>query len=413
MPFDPYRQDVRRDPYPHYRRLLAEAPVQRGAHNLWYVARHADVQRVMADAQLVRRGFRDAKLELFGRGPLSRITSDTLFFLDPPDHSRLRDLIQPAFSPVAVDALQEFVARTTEELLAPALSRGTLDVVADLARPLPVRVISRLLGIPRDDADRVVRWSCSLSETADPIVSASAIERGHHAVADFIEYIQPLLHDRRRHPTSDLLSTLATAVPHRISEDEAMTMVIVLVSAGHETTTALIGNGMLALLRHRDERQLLVRNPQLIASAVEECLRYDAPVQQNARIVSAGAIRLGGHDLREGEMVIALQGAANRDPAQFPNPDAFRIERTPNKHISFGRGMHFCLGAPLARLQARVALGALSVRLVEPELAVPEGALQYAPTSLFRALKALPLCFEPRRSEHPRGRGGHPDGPDG
>jgi cytochrome P450 len=211
---------------------------------------------------------------------------------------------------------------------------------------------------------------------------------------EFAAYMRVLLEKRRRQPAKGLVSSLLKAVPDQISVEEVVAMVMVLVSAGHETTSHLIGNGVLALLQHPEQRETLRRHPELIGRAVEERLRYDSPVQQNARVVQEDMVEVGGHRLCRGETVIVLQGAANRDPRRFTDPDAFRVARSPNPHIAFGRGIHACLGAPLARLEGRVVLEALTARLRDPCLSVAADDLEYMDSSLFRGLRSLPVTFE-------------------
>ena len=393
--FDPYSPDTRRNPYPAYEWLLENEPVQRGAHDLCYVARYSDVRTVMSDRRFGRSEFRRAKLKTQGAGPLSDITDATLFYIDPPDHERLHQLIRGAFSRGALRQLEPMMRRRANDLLDAA--SGELDAIAEFARPFPLAIIAELIGVPQDDLDRLHDWALALAETSDPVIDGEAIARANGRMTEYTEYILGLLAQRRRRPRPDLLSRLLEAESDRISEMEIVAMVMVVVSAGHDTTTGLLGNSLLALIRHPGQFRVLRAEPHLLASAIEECLRYDPPVQQNARVVQADRVELGsGHVVTRGETVIALQGAANRDREHFADPNRFDIRRSPNRHISFGAGMRFCLGAALARLEGAIALEALMSRSGEFRLAIPEEELSYIPSSLFRVLERLPIAYTPR-----------------
>ncbi len=388
--FDPFTDAVRRDPYPHYHWLLRNDPVHRGAHGMWYVSRYADVRHVMSDTRFGRAGFRTFWSQLVGPGPLSDILAYTVFFQDPPDHTRLRQLIHRAFSPRIVNALDPWIVELVDELLEPVMERGEMDVIYDFAYPLPLTVIAQLLGIPGEDRGQFRDWSLAIGPTIDTAVAPDLIERGQVAMGEFADYMRGLFPAIRRSPRDDLLSALLQS---SATENEVICMAISLVIAGHETTTNLIGNGLLALLRAPDQLELLRADPARIANAVEECLRYDSPVQQNTREVQEET-ELEGRTFRKGELVVALQGAANRDPAQFERPDELDVQRTNILPMSFGAGKHFCLGAPLARLEGRIALSTLLERMPGLALAKPAEELTYEPSTLFRGLTALPIQFD-------------------
>jgi len=268
-----------------------------------------------------------------------------------------------------------------------------MDVIEDLAYPLPVTVISEMLGVPVNDQAAIRQWSADLARGLDAIgpqgdheVEKSSTE-ARHALAD---YFRTQITERRRHPRSDLLSALIAAEEQgdRLTERELLAMCVLLFVAGHETTVNLIGNGMLALLRHPDELRRLQADPALTPGAVEELLRYDSPVQRTARIPSTD-VAIDGHTIRAGTMVVAAVGAANRDPAHFADPDCLDIGRRDNRHVSFGFGIHFCLGAPLARLEGQVAISTLLRRA--PQLQLASEALEWRESSTLRGLKALPV----------------------
>lgn len=389
--FDLYRDDVRRDPYPSYRWLLSHDPIHRGTGGKWFIARYADVQYVMSDAAFDRgAGFREVWKNLVGPGELRDIMGLTLFFADPGDHDRLRRLIQRAFGPRQIQALAPRIGQIVDQLLEPALERGEMDVITDLAYPLPLLVLAQLLGVPAGHRAQLRDWSIAIGGTLDFGVTPEAASRGNAAMGEFVSYMRGLLPALRQ---DCLLGTLAAAADDGLmSQDELISMAITLVLSGHETTTGLIGNSLLALLHHPDQVALLRQDPGLITTAVEECLRYDAPVQSNTREVRRDT-GLGGKTLRRGDMVVVLQGAANRDPAQFPDPDRFDITRTGVHPISFGAGPRHCLGAPLARLEARIALGALARRTQDMQVTIPAHELRYQPSSMFRVLDSLPVAL--------------------
>jgi hypothetical protein len=393
--FDPYQDEVRRNPYPYYRWLLRHDPVHRGAQDMWFIAPYALVQHVMSDPAFDRgAGFRQVWNDLVGPGHLRDIMGLTLFFADPGDHARLRRLIQRAFGPRQIDALAPRISQIVDQLLAPALERGQMDVIADFAYPLPLLALAQLLGVPAEHHAQLRAWSLAIGPTVEFGVTPEVARRGNAAMGEFVSYVQGLLPDLQ---PDCLLGALAAAAGEGLmTQDELISMAITLILSGHETTTGLIGNGLLALLRNPDQLTWLRQDPGLITTAVEECLRYDTPVPQNTREVQQDT-GLGGKTLRRGDMVVVLQGAANRDPARFPDPDRLDITRTGHP-ISFGAGPRHCLGAPLARLEARLALGALASRTQDIQLAVPGRELRYEPSSMFRVLESLPVALVTARS---------------
>jgi len=269
-----------------------------------------------------------------------------------------------------------------------------MDVVADLAYPLPVTVICEMLGVPTEDQASIRHWSADVARSLDSIgviTDAEIMARGRTARRELGEYFRRLLPERRAHPRDDLLSLLIAAEEQgdKLSEGELLATCVLLFIAGHETTVNLIGNGLLALLHHPDQRERLTADPSLLAGAVEELLRYDSPVQRTARITNA-ELEIDGHKIPRGSLVVAAIGAANRDPAQFPDPDRLDITRPENRHIAFGFGIHFCLGAPLARVEGQIALGTLLRRM--PHLALA-GTPTWRDSSTLRGLSALPVTF--------------------
>jgi pimeloyl-[acyl-carrier protein] synthase len=295
-----------------------------------------------------------------------------------------------AFTPAAIGRLRSRVEELTGQLLDRVAGTGEVDLVNDLAYPLPVTVICELLGVPAQDQTRFRAWSGALVYLLDPLVATDTLQRALAARAALRGYLGAVVAERRAHPADDLLTALVAAEDqgHRLSEPELVSMCLLLLIAGHETTVNLIANGTLALLSHPAERDRLAADPGLAASAVEELLRYDSPVQLTARHVLAD-LDIGGQRVREGETVLVVLGAANRDPAQFSDPDRLDLARSPNRHLAFGGGIHFCLGAPLARMEAQIALTALLRRF--PDLSLADAPPTWRDTVTLRGLASLPL----------------------
>src|SRR2546428_6436627 len=314
---------------------------------------------------------------------------------DPPDHTRLRSLVNKAFTPRVVEALRPHIQDIVDGLLKNVAGQGSMDLVEDFAYPIPVIVICEMLGVPVEDRERFKEWGLAIARGLDTILlppDSDVPQRSAAARHALGEYFRALIAERRASPRGDLLSALIAAeeAGDKLSEDELLATCILLLVAGHETTVNLIGNGTLALLRHPHELRRLRESPGLIASAVEELLRYDGPVQRTARIPSED-VTIGGRTIGKGEMVLPFIGAADRDPAQFPDPDRLDLARTDNRHIAFGWGMHFCLGAPLARVEGQIAIDALVRRLPKLELVTDEP--EYRESLTLRGLKTLQVRF--------------------
>jgi cytochrome P450 len=374
---DPFLPEHRRDPYPLYRKLRELDPVHRSPAGPLILTRHADATAVLRDPR-----FSSNPSHLGGERPQvgpRRVDTKVLLFLDPPDHTRLRSLVAKAFTPAVVRRLRPRVEQLVAELLDAAAERGSLELIADLAYPLPVAVICELLGVPAGDRALFGTWSSDASRLLDRDIDLdeAAVERGGAAIAGFTEYFGGLIQRRRAGPRDDLLSGLIAAEEdgQRLSWEELFTTIILLYLAGHETTVNLIGNGALALLRHPDQLERLRREPSLAPSAVEELLRYDSPVHLTARIATTD-LAVAGVPVPRGDQVIALVAAANRDPAVFADPDGLDVGRRDNRHLSFSAGMHYCLGAALARLEGEVAFAALLRRFPRLELADPDPELR-------------------------------------
>lgn len=381
----PLLVQFRENPYPLYQYLLTTAPVQwNDTLGAWTLARYADVVASLTDARFSADRTRQGP-----EAPAYQLAKSMLVS-DPPDHTRLRALVSKAFTPRMVEQLRPRIIAVVGELLDRIVDRGgPFDVIADLAYPLPVVIIAELLGVPAEDRIKFNEWSAVLAASLDPLVSEELATQVPVARDALHGYLRGIIAERRKQPQSDLISALV-AVEERgevLSEPELVVMCTLLLIAGHETTVNLIGNGTNALLGHPDQLALLRQDPSLIATAVEELLRFDSPVQMTGRI-AVQSVELGGHTIQEGEWILPLLGAANHDPAQFRDPESLDLTRNPNGHVAFGRGIHFCLGAPLARLEGQIAIGALVRRF--PNLSLDGEPVRRAQITL-RGLKSLPV----------------------
>jgi pimeloyl-[acyl-carrier protein] synthase len=389
------------DPYPAYARFRAETPVHRSATTgAWMLFRYDDVAATLKDHR--RFGSAGRFRAVIDRLPadwgddaalLREHFSVGLIASDPPVHNRMRGLMNRAFTPRVVEALRPRVVEIVDDLLDAAAARGSMDVVADLAFPLPAIVIAELFGAPAADRDRFKAWTGGIMRfqgTGAP--SREDVAASRAALADMRGYIAALAAERRHRPTDDLLGRLvaAEAEGDTLSEGELLATCVTLLTAGHETTTNLIASGVHLLLRHPEQMAKLRAHPDLMPSAVEEILRLESPLQRNPRMLRED-VELRGQRMRAGDYVLQVLGSANRDPARFPDPDRFDIARTPNRHLAFGHGVHFCLGAPLARLEGPVALRMLLERF--PTLRPATDTVTWRRGGFLRGLEALPVAW--------------------
>jgi pimeloyl-[acyl-carrier protein] synthase len=391
--FNPMDPEFIADPYPTYHRLRAADPVHHSPLGLWVLTRYDDVASVLRDPRFVKEPIAAAVAARLGSvtpaAPLSMLDRD------PPDHTRLRSLVSKAFTPRMVELLRPRIQGIVDGLLDRVASAHSMDLIEDFAYPLPVVVICELLGVPVEDQERFRGWGLDIARGLDAILLPPDSEVAQRSAASrraLTQYFRELIAERRTAPRADLLSGLIAAEERgdTLSEEELLATCTLLLIAGHETTVNLVGNGTLALLRHPDQRRRLRENPELIGSAVEELLRYDGPVQRTARIPSEDVV-IGGRTIGKGEMVLPFIGAADRDPAHFPLPDRLDITRADNRHIAFGWGIHFCLGAPLARVEGQIAINTLVQRL--PKLALATEVPEYRQSLTLRGLAALPVAF--------------------
>jgi hypothetical protein len=394
------RPEVRANPYPFYHELRSADPVHWDeAMGFWALTRYADVAFAFHDprfsrAQGLRAGMnRLPEAERERARPVYDSFSKTIAYSDPPYHTRLRGLANKAFTPRAVEQMRPRVQHIVDELLDAVQIAGRMDVIRDLAQPLPLIVIAEMLGLPTQDRMRLKQWSDDQFAVLGVVRRAPGLmDKAVQSLTEWGEYLVALVEERRQRPQPDLLSALVAAEDEgrRLTRDELVANVAQILAAGHETTTNLIGNGVLALLRHPDQMQKLRDDPALVTSAAEEIMRYDNPVQVVYRS-AAEEVELGGKRIGQGQLVNLVLGAANRDPAQFEAPDRFDLSRRESKHVGLGLGIHFCLGAPLARLEGQVALTTLLRRM--PNLRLDADALEWQESPTFRGLKALPAAF--------------------
>jgi cytochrome P450 len=311
---------------------------------------------------------------------------------NPPDHTRLRGLVHKAFTPRIVEQMRSEIQAVTDELLDRVQDNGRMDVIADLAYPLPVTVIARMLGVPDADTDLFHGWSDALARALDYTDDSAVYLQASEAAEAFTAYLRGLIAERRVNPQDDLLSAMAAVeeAGDSLTEMELLATCTLLLTAGHETTINLIGNGTLALLCHPEQMEQLKQNPGLMKTAVEELLRYDSPVQATSRGVYE-EIEVGGQKIAAGQHVNFMLGAANHDPERFENPGVLNLARQPNPHLAFGSGIHYCLGAPLARLEGQIAFTTLLRRM--PQLGLETDSPKYRNNFTLRGLESLPVSF--------------------
>ncbi|MFO7548025.1 MAG: cytochrome P450 [Acidimicrobiia bacterium] len=396
MDFNPWDPAVRRDPHAFWNRLRQTHPVYpaigpQTGRTFWMLTRYDDCVAALRNPALGKEYEKHLPPELAAEQPSDQgafqVLGRNMLFLDPPDHTRLRGLVRHAFSPKAMEALEprvESIARSRLDALDPS---GPFDLVETYALPIPVTVIAEMLGVPVADQDRFRTWT-------DLMLRGSTIEAAMAAGMEFIAYLNDLAVERRRRPGDDLVTSLLTAEEEgeRLDHQEFLAMVFLLLVAGHETTVNLIANGTLELLRHPDQRRRLVEDPGLVPTAVEEMLRFHGPVESTTLRWAFGDVRIGGVDIPLGDLVVPILYGANRDPAQFADPDVFDVGRDPNRHLAFGSGIHHCLGAPLARVEARVAFRLLLERFPRLELAIDPSGLEWPSDFFLRGPRRLPVA---------------------
>jgi cytochrome P450 len=391
------------DPYPFYARLRAEAPVYRTTlpHKqvAWLVTRYEDVFDILKDERFVKdrlnaRSSGDDAKTPWVPGIFKPLTRNMLD-VDEPDHTRLRSLVRKAFTPRLIEQLRERIQTLCEDLLDAVQRKGSMELVSDYALPLPATVIADLLGVPAEDRRKFHRWSSRIVSVSPGAEASLEGLRVIPSVWAFMRYLRKQFEQRRTDPKDDLITALVKAeeAGDKLSEDELLAMGFLLLVAGHETTVNLIASGTLALLEHPEQLEMLRRTPSPIKPAVEELLRYTSPVQMATERYAREDVTIAGTTIPQGELVLAVIGSANRDERQFENPDTLNITRDPNKHLAFGKGIHHCLGAPLARMEAQIAIDTLLRRFLNLHLAGAPESLRWRRGVFLRGLEKLPLAF--------------------
>jgi pimeloyl-[acyl-carrier protein] synthase len=411
--FDYFSTDFRANPYAAYARLREQAPVcwgmgfEPGMPGVWHIARYADIQRILRDSRFTHQHARETTSRVTTGAEAGATTASdeaqlfrelsglSLLFIDPPAHTRLRALVSKAFTPRMVESVRPRAQALADELLDAAASAGALDVIGGYAMPLTLTVISEMLGVPIASREEMRAWAGVLVQAIDAKRDTAIYGPATAVTIQLVALFQGVLEERRAEPRNDLISELLQAHEQgdHLSEQELIVTATTLLLAGHETTVNLVGNGMLALLQQPDQLALLREHPDLMSSAVEEFLRYEAPSQMASR-VAPEEMEIGGQIVGRGEILNLLLGSGNHDPEAFSDPDRLDITRANNRHLAFGTGMHYCLGAPLARLEGQVAIETLLRRFPTARLSDdPAQAPEWRETISFRGLRSLWLTL--------------------
>ncbi|MBX6378141.1 MAG: cytochrome P450 [Clostridia bacterium] len=396
---DLFTPELIQNPHPYFHRLREQDPVHwnetwRG----WMLTKYDDVALALRDhhrfsVDKIRPFFQHLDDDRQQRyGPLFDFLAKWIVFHDPPDHTRMRLVVNKFFTPKSVQVYRDVITATSRWLLDQMEQHGwaTVDVIREYAYPLPIILIAEVLGVPPEDRDRIKHWSDEMMlVVGGALTRAERHERAQRAALEMQDYLAQKLSERRRQPRQDIISALLPSVDEgSLSAEELLANLVFFLFAGHETTTSLIGNGILCLAQHPEELARIQAHPELMGSAVEEVLRYEGPVKALVRRAATDFV-LRGKTIRAGDRVLTLLAAANRDPERFPDPDRFDVGRDPNPHLGFGHGVHHCLGAPLARLAGKIAIDAFFRRFPHVELATD--AVEWHGTLLTRNLKSLPV----------------------
>jgi pimeloyl-[acyl-carrier protein] synthase len=384
------------DPYPLYHRLRVEDPVHWDPFlHTWIVTRYEDVMTVLQHFSASRTPTPEqlAALGLAKLAPFAEILVRQMLFLDPPAHGRIRLLASKAFTPRRVEAMRSHIQDITDNLLDAVQDGGFMDVIADLADPLPSIVTAEVLGLPPADWKKLTAWSTNFAEILGNFQhNPDGAVRALHILEEMTQYFQEAIRDHQQNPRDDLISAFLSAEQEgdRLTEEEVVANSIMVMTGGQETTTNLIGNGLLTLLRQPEQFEQLRADPSLIPNAIEELLRYESPIQYTSRL-APDDLELGGKTIRKRQAVIAVMGAANRDPERYPDPDRLDITRKDNRHLAFAWGAHFCFGAPLARVEGHVAFETMLRRM--PGMKLVPGPASWRANMGFRGLTTLPVTF--------------------
>jgi len=390
--------EVLADPYPLYRRLREEAPVHWDPYlHTWVVTRYEDVVTVLHRFSANRTPTPDqlAAIGMGELGPIAQMMTRQMLFMDAPAHTRLRSLASTAFTPARVEALRNHIREILDRLLAPLLRRGQMDVISELAAPLPAIVTAEMLGVPTTDCDQLKAWSADFAEVLGNFqINPERASLTLKCVEEMSDYFREAIREQREHPREGLINSFITAEidGDRLTDEEIIANCVVTMVGGQETTTNLIGNGILSLVRNPEQMQRLRDDIALVPAAVEELLRYESPSQQTARICPEDT-ELGGKLIRKGQAVIAVMAAGNRDPKRFADPDTLDLARQDNRHLAFGWASHFCFGAALARIEGQLTFEALARRTSNLALA-PDAQIVWRNNLGLRGLTALNMTFD-------------------
>ncbi len=391
------------NPYPVYRKLRERSPVHWSAlSNQYLVSCYEDVNRVLKDHKRFSKDFSKGDLLKRGKFAQSRVSKNMLT-MDPPDHTRLRDLVSQAFTPRVVEQLEDYIRSTVRQLLRRVEGAREFDIMKVLANPLPTIVIAKMIGVPEKDVEQFKAWSNQYVRVVEPALSEPEVNSVLEASKRFGEYFGKIIEQRRHEPRDDLVSLLIDAHDEgeKLTSNEMTATLRLLLVAGNETTTNLIGNGLRALLLHRDQMELLREQPDLTESAIEEFLRFDSPIQIDSRF-TATDVEINGRTLKPDCRIACLLGSANRDPDRFDQPDTLDITRPKPANLAFGRGIHYCLGAPLARLEGKIALEVLMESFTD--IRFGDRKPVYCRSTVLRGLQHLDIIVERRRTPRAKHR---------
>lgn len=393
-PLNPLTPEFLENPYPTYHKMRDEAPVAWSEKSkYWMCTRYEDIRAMLGDMayekQLQRWKQVNPLLKMVPEvSALMKSRAVWMLNMNPPDHTRMRGLVNRAFTPTMVKGMRPHIESIANGLIDSLEGKNEFDFVSEFAFQLPVTVIAEMLGVPKEDREKFKHWSNTLTDTLEPSPNLDHLKKANKANEELYEYLRPLVQDRRREPKNDLISALVAAEEDgkKLTEEELLANCILILVAGHETTVNLIGNSVRMLLQHPDQLALLKRNPELVPGAIGETLRFESPVQTTRRLAGED-MELAGQKIKEGDMMLLFMGAANRDPLQFPDPDKFDITRDTKKHLSYGHGIHHCLGSSLADTEGQVALETLLKRM--PDMKVLPQKIEMRNTFALRGVKSL------------------------
>lgn len=395
--FNPFAAEFHQNPYPTYAKLRREDPIHWSLLNAWVITRYDDVKSLLQDPRFqvddlpLRLQNKSSYLKQGDLYTLSKTVDKWLFFQKAPEHTRLRGLVSKVFSPGSVELMRPLIQANVNDLLNKVKPDGKIDLIKDLASPLPALTVTNILGLPTEDFEKLICWSYDLFFVFDQPMSLEGYQRQNEIAIEAREYLLDFMAQQRQYPNQGLISQLQRLKDQEngLSEDEILGFCIMLLIVGQETTKSFIGNAILALIQHPDKLAQLKNNPEITNQVVEELLRYDTPVQVIARLATE-EVKMRDKTIRQGDKVILCLGAANRDPDQFPEPDILNVKR-PNRNLPFGGGIHFCLGAFIARVQGQIAINTIVQDLANIQLATDK--LDWRESITLRGLKSLPLTF--------------------